>query len=513
MGTELKATASRGARPEREADVVVVGAGPTGLMLAGELALVGVDVVAVERRADQELAGARARGLMARTLEVLDQRGIVDRFLAEGETMQVHTFGPVTLDLSAFPTRHPYGLALAQARVEQILAGWVDELPVRFRRGREVTDVTQDESGVQVALDDGTALRAQYVVGCDGGRSIVRRAAGIAFEGWEATTSYMIAELQLRDTPTLGFTVNEQGRHAIGPLDDGDGRYAMVVQELPAVAGEAPTLDELRAGAFAVWGTDFGLHSPTWLSRFSDAARQATSYREGRVLVAGDAAHVHSPVGGQGLNTGVQDAVNLGWKLAQVVRGTSPESLLDTYHAERHPVGARVLQGTLATTAFIAGDPRAEALRDTLSSVLALDEPRRHLAGRFSGLDIHYDLGDGHPLVGRRMPDLEVTTADGSVRLFTLLHDARPALVDFGGAGGVDLDAWADRVRFIRGRYDGPWELPVLGVVDGPPAVLIRPDGYVAWAGALDDAELSGALTTWFGPSQADGGGGPKPAI
>lgn len=502
MGAASRTDTSTEATPAMDAEVIVVGAGPTGMMLAGELALGGVDVVVIERRPDRELAGARARGLMARTLEVLDQRGIVERFLAEGQTMQVHTFGPIMLDLSGFPTRHPYGLALGQASVEQILASWLDELPVRVRRGRDVTGVIQDDVCVQANLDDGTALRAQFLVGCDGGRSTVRRAAGIGFAGSEATTSYMIAEAQMPDDPKLGFTENARGRHAIGPLGDGEGRVTLVVQEAPAVDAEAPTLDELRAAVIDVWGTDFGLHSPTWLSRFSDAARQATAYRAGRVLVAGDAAHVHSPVGGQGLNTGVQDAVNLGWKLAQVVRGASPATLLDTYHAERHPVGARVLQGTVATTAFIAGDARGVALRETLSGVLELDESRRHLAGRFSGLDIHYDLGEGHPLVGRRMPDLDLVTDDASVPLYTLLREARPVLVDFEGVSGFDLAPWARRVRRVAARHDGLWELPVLGVVEAPPAVLVRPDGYVAWAGALDDPELPAALTKWFGHPQ-----------
>lgn len=483
-----------------DAEVIVVGAGSTGLMLAGELALAGVDVLLVERRADRELLGARARGLLARSLEMLDLRGLAGRFLAEGQTMQVHTFGPVQLDLGDFPTRHPYGLAIPQARVEAILDDWIGELPVRVHRGRQIAAVEQDASGVSVAFDEGSSLRSAYVVGCDGGRSTVRRAAGIAFEGWDATTSYMVAEASMPDGPALGFVTDAQGRHAIGPLGDGDARIGLVVQETPAVSGEAPTFDELRAAVIAVWGEDFGLHSPTWISRFSDAARQASTYRAGRVLVAGDAAHVHSPVGGQGLNTGVQDAMNLGWKLARVVHGTAPERLLDTYGAERRPVGERVLHGTLATTAFLAGDARAGMLRDALVDLLALDEPRRHLAGRFSGLDIRYDLGGRHPLVGRRMPDLDLATADGSVRVSSLLHRARGVLIDLAGVGGFDLGPWSVDVDHVVGRHDGPWELPVVGVVEAPSAVLVRPDGYVAWAGAPDDAGLPDALDTWFGP-------------
>jgi hypothetical protein len=261
-----------------------------------------------------------------------------------------------------------------------------------------------------------------------------------------------------------------------------------------------PTLRDLSEALVAVWGTDYGVHSPTWISRFTDMTRQAASYREGRVLLAGDAAHVHYPVGGQGLNVGVQDAVNLGWKLAQVVRGTSPESLLDTYQAERHPVAARVLQNTMAATALLRSDARVDALRDVLADLLSLDEPRKRLAGAISGLDIRYDLGDGHPLLGRRMPDLDLVTADGPLRVFTLLHDARPVLLDLGEPGGLDIAPWADRVRVIDAEHVGVWELPVEGAVPAPIAVLVRPDGHVAWVGDHDHAGLPEALTNWFGP-------------
>jgi hypothetical protein len=260
-----------------------------------------------------------------------------------------------------------------------------------------------------------------------------------------------------------------------------------------------PTLQDLRQALVVAYGTDFGVHSPTWISRFTDMARQAASYRRGRVLLAGDAAHVHPPQGGQGLNTGVQDAVNLGWKLAQVVAETSPDSLLDTYHAERHPVGVRVLHNTMAQVALSRPDDRHQALRDTMTDLLSMNEPRKRIAAMLCGLDIHYDLGDGHPLLGRRMPDLDVQTADGPARVFTLLHDARPVLLDLGEPGSFDISAWAHRVRLVDAKHDGPWELPVLGEVVAPPAVLIRPDGYVAWAGDLEDPQLPRALETWFG--------------
>jgi 3-(3-hydroxy-phenyl)propionate hydroxylase len=267
-------------------------------------------------------------------------------------------------------------------------------------------------------------------------------------------------------------------------------------------AGE-PTLRDLSEALIAVYGTDYGIHSPTWISRFTDMARQAASYRKGRVLLAGDAAHVHYPAGGQGLNLGVQDAVNLGWKLAQVVKKTSPESLLDTYHAERHPIAAIVLRNTMAQVALLRTDDRTNALRETISGLLGMDEPRKRIAADMSGLDIHYGLGDGHKLLGRRMPDLDLVTANGPLRVFTLLHEARPVLLNLGEPGGLDITAWADRVWVVDAKCAGPWELPVLGAVTAPDAVLIRPDGYVAWVGDSTQSGLADALTTWSGPSAA----------
>ena len=478
--------------------VVIAGAGPTGMMLAAELALAAVDVVVVERRPGPELVGSRARGLHARTIEVLDQRGIADRFLEAGRAMQVQSFAGVSLDISDFPTRHNYGLALGQDAFERILAVWVEELEVPIIREREVTGIAQDETGVDVRLSDGRSLRAKYLVGCDGGRSLVRKDAGIEFPGWDASVSSLIAEVELREEPEWGIRRDENGTQAIGKLDDGPRVSVVLTERYSGQAGE-PTLRELRQALVAVWGTDYGAHSPTWISRFTDTTRQAETYRKGRVLLAGDAAHVHYPVGGQGLNIGVQDAVNLGWKLAQVVAGTSPESLLDSYHAERHPVAARVLQNTMAATALTRSDARIDAVRGILSELLAMDEPRTGLAGAVSGLDTHYDLGPGHPLLGRRMPDLDLVTPIGPLRLFTLLHDARPVLLDFGGPGGVDLAAWADRVRLVQAERVATWELPVVGAVAAPTAVLVRPDGHVAWVGDRAVAGLREALTEWFG--------------
>jgi 3-(3-hydroxy-phenyl)propionate hydroxylase len=485
-------------KPRAEYAVVIAGGGPTGLMLAGELALAGVDVAIVERRVNQDVIGARALGIHSRSIEVLDQRGIADRFLSEGYTAQVAGFAGVRFDISDFPTRHPYGLALPQKHIERLLADWVGELAVPVYRGREVTGIAQDEAGVDVQVSGGPSLRAGYVVGCDGGGSLIRKAAGIDFPGWDPTTSSLIAEVEMAEEPEWGIRHDALGVHGIGKLEDGGPIRVMVTEEQVGPATE-PTLRDLSEALVAVYGTDYGIHSPTSISRFTDSARQAAAYRDRRVLLAGDAAHVHPPVGGQGLGIGVQDAVNLGWKLGQVVNQTSPESLLDTYHAERHPVAARVLRNTMAETALRSTDDRLKALSDIISEFLSLDEPRTRFAAMMSGLDIHYDLGEGHPLVGRRMPDLDLVTANGPLRVFTLLHEARPVLLNLGAPGAFDITPWQGRVQLIDAKYAGVWELPVLGVVTDPTAVLIRPDGYVAWAGELTDLRLPDALTTWFG--------------
>jgi len=468
-------------------------------MLAGELALARVDVAIIERRASQDLAGSRAGGLHSRTIEVLDQRGIAERFLSQGRVMQVGGFAMIPLDISDFPTRHNYGLALGQEGIERTLAAWVDELAVPIHRALEVTGFAQDDTGVDVELSDGRSLRAKYLVGCDGGRSLIRKKAGIDFPGWDPSISYFIAEVEMTEEPAWGIRRDERGINALGKLDDGK-RVRVVLNEPHVRQGDEPTLDDLREALIAVYGTHFGVHNVTYLSRFTDAARQAASYRQRRVLLAGDSAHVHSPAGGQGLNTGVQDAVNLGWKLAQVVKGTSPESLLDTYQAERHPIGARVLKSTMAATALSRGDERTKALYETMSELLKMDEPRKRYAAMMSGLDIRYDLGTGHPLLGRRMPDLDLVTANGPRRVFTLLHDARPVLLNLGEPGALDIAPWADGVQRVDARYAGVWELPVLGAVAAPTAVLIRPDGHVAWVGDGTDQGLGDALTTWFGP-------------
>jgi 2-polyprenyl-6-methoxyphenol hydroxylase-like FAD-dependent oxidoreductase len=456
--------------------------------------------------------------LHSRTIEVLDQRGIADRFLTEGQKAQVAMFAGTRLDISNFPTRHNYGLGLWQNHIERILAGWVGELMVPIYHGREVTGFAQDDTGVDVDLSDGQSLRAEYLVGCDGGRSLVRKAAGIEFPGWDPTTSSLIAQVEMAEKPEWGIHRNAFGIHSFGRMEyeirDGEviykdtGPIGIMVTEQHVGPTTEPTLRDLSEALVAVCRTDYGIHSPTWISRFTDMTRQAAAYRNGRVLLAGDAAHVHAPDGGQGLNTGVQDAANLGWKLAQVVKRTSPESLLDTYHAERHPVAARVLRNTMASVALRRPDDRTKAVRDTMAELLGMDEPRRRIAAMMSGLDIRYDLGhcdlgNAHPLLGCRMPDLDLITANGHLRVFNLLHDARPVLLNLDEPGSLDITPWADRVKLIDARYTGTWELPAVGAVTAPNAVLIRPDGHVAWVGDRTQLGLADALATWFGPPAA----------
>ncbi len=482
--------------------VAIAGGGPTGMMLAAELALAKVDVAVVERRPDHVLVGSRAGGFHSRTIEVLDQRGVADRFLAEGQVAQAAMLATTVLDMSDFPTRHPYSLGIWQNQIERIMAAWIAELPVRIYYGCEVTGFAQDDTGVDVELSDGQPLRAQYLVGCDGGRSLIRKAAGIEFPGWDPTRSNLIAEVETTEEPPRGTRHDAIGVHGLHTMEDGKTVRVIVTEQQLGPSSE-PTLGDLSEALITVYGTDFGIHSPTWISRFTDMTRQAAAYRAGRVLLAGDSAHVHYPAGGQGLSLGLQDAVNLGWKLAKVVDGTSPESLLDTYQDERHPVAARAIQHTMAQAALQRRDERMQALVDVVSELAGMDEPRIRLAGIISGLDIHYDLGEGHPLLGRRMPDLDLVTADGPLRIFELLHDARPVLLNLGEPGGFDITPWADRVQLIDASYEGEWELPVLGAVTAPTAVLIRPDGYVAWVGDRTQPGLADALTTWFGPPTA----------
>lgn len=477
--------------------VIIVGAGPTGLMLAAELRLGGVDVLIVERRTGRELIGTRARGINARSLEVLDQRGIVRRFLNAGYSAQVYGFAHARLDISDFPTRHPYGLALVQSHIERLLLEWTEELKVPILRGAEVKDFTQDDAGLQIALADGRALRAQYLVGCDGGRSLVRKLAGIDFPGSDPSVSNLLAEVEFAEEPQWGLRMQPR-LHGINRSDDG--KVQVIVTEGVVSLDREPTLADLKAELVDLYGTDFGIQEPAWLFRFTDMSRQANRYRAGRVVLAGDAAHIHYPAGGQGLNLGLQDAVNLGWKLAQVVKGVSPDNLLDTYHAERHPVAARILRNTMANVALTRQDDRSKAANEVVAELLATQAGRKLMGGQMSGLDIHYDLGGGHPLVGRRMPDLDLIVSGRATTVFDLLHGAEPILLSFGPPPNGDWPFWADRVRFIEARTSASWELPIIGAVAAPQAVLIRPDGYVAWADETGSfGGLREALSIWFG--------------
>ena len=381
--------------------MIVAGAGPTGLMLAGELALAGVDVQVVERRSTSDLVGMRARGFHSRTIEILDQRGIADRFLAEGQTVSVASFANATVDISDLPTRHPYTLGLVQSRIERILTDWVGELGVPIHRGREVVGFAQDANGVDLHLADGGPVRGRYLVAADGGRSTIRKAAGIAFPGWEATRSTLIAEVEVTEETPTGVRIDETGIHGLNPLGDGPTVQVLVTEQQLGPATQ-PTLADLSSALTAVYDTDFGVHSPTSISRFSDATRQAAAYRAGRVLLAGDAAHIHGPTGGQGIGLGVEDATNLAWKLAQVVQDLAPDSLLDTYQAERHPVTARVLKYTMAMSVTQRADSRVSALTDVVAELVAIDAARVKLACLHLGLDVCYEPeAGGHPLLGR----------------------------------------------------------------------------------------------------------------
>jgi 2-polyprenyl-6-methoxyphenol hydroxylase-like FAD-dependent oxidoreductase len=492
--------------------VAIAGAGPAGMMLAAELALQGVEVVIFERRPDHELVGSRAGGFHSRTIELFDQRGVAERFLSEGKTAQAAVFATTMLDISDFPTPHPYALGIFQNKIERIMADWIAELPIQVEYGREVVGFTQDGAGVEIGLADGDSIRAGYLIGCDGGRSLIRKLAGIEFPGWDPSKSSLIAEVEVSDEIPDGIRHDEIGVHGLHRMEDGR-TVRVVTAEREIGPDTEPTLDDLRAALTDAFGTDFGVHDPTWISRFTDMTRQAASYRDRRVLLAGDAAHIHYPAGGQGLSLGVHDAVNLGWKLAQVVKGISSDDLLDTYQAERHPVTARALRHTMALTALQRGDERSRALAEVCARLAEIDEARVQLAGITSGLDVHYDLGEGHPLLGRRMPDLHlrvcedgggshVSTHPATTRVFELLREGRALLVNLGEPGRLDAGPWADRVRLIEAGYDGPWELPVIGEVAPAGAVLVRPDGYVAWVDdhGTDDG-LTAALTTWFGRS------------
>ncbi|MEU8898884.1 FAD-dependent monooxygenase [Nocardia sp. NPDC048505] len=483
-------------------EVVIAGAGPTGLMLAIELRLAGVEVVLVDGLA-QRTGESRAGGIHARTIEILDQRGLLEPLLAQGRTMQAGHFGGLALDFRDFETRHPYVLAVLQSVIERELDARATALGAPVRWAAPVTGFRQDADGVEVHLGDGRRLRAAYLVGCDGGRSAVRKLAGIGFPGTEATMTGMLADVELAEPPAAPFFAHRNGPGDFSAVQFQPGWYRLLVQRHDLVLERGTTLsyDDFKSYFTEVAGTDFGMHSPRWVSHFSDAARLADRYRAGRVFLAGDAAHIHFPAGGQGQNLGLQDAVNLGWKLAATLHGNAAAELLDTYESERRPLAARVLQNTRAQTALQRGGPHIDALRAIMGDLIGVDEVRRRLGLMIAALDIRYETKGEHPLCGRRIPDAELTGP--APRVHRLLGTPRPILLCLNDSRPPAITGWTGRVDVVHAHTaTDHWTLPELGDLRAPALALIRPDGYVAWAAdAPTETGLTEALGTWVGVS------------
>jgi 2-polyprenyl-6-methoxyphenol hydroxylase-like FAD-dependent oxidoreductase len=469
-------------------DVIVAGGGPTGVMLASELRLQGVHALVLEK--DEEPTRiVRALGLHARSIEVMDQRGLLERFLPLGKQYPIGGFfagiskpAPDRLD-----TAHPYVLGIPQTTTERLLTEHATELGVEIRRGCELVGLSQDDHGVTVELADGTQLRSRYLVGCDGGRSTVRKLLGVGFPGEPTRAEWLLGEVELTAPPeTVAAVIAEvyKTHKGFGAVPLGGGVYRLGAPAAGVAEDRTvpPTLDELKQQVRKLAGTDFGAHSPRWLSRFGDATRLAERYRTGRVLLAGDAAHIHPPTGGQGLNLGIQDAFNLGWKLAAEVNGWAPEGLLDSYHTERRPVAADVLDITRAQTALLSPEPGPQAVRRLVSELMDFEEVNRYLIEKITAIGVRYDVGEGHELLGRRLRDVGLKRA----RLYELMHGGRGLLLD--QTGRLSVAGWADRVDHV---VDVSEELDV-------PAVLLRPDGHVAWVGE-DQTDLLSQMPKWFG--------------
>lgn len=494
------------------APVIIAGAGPTGLTLATELRRGGVDVLLLDRQPSRIADGSRAAGMQPRTVELLDQRGIVDRFLAFGSPSNHPNFAGIRLDYSQLPSRFPKALDILQAETERLLDAVAAELGAPVRWAAEVTGVRQDADGVEVTVErpGGTeTLAGSYLVGCDGGRSSVRKLIGVGFPGTDASMVNLLGDVELDEPPERLLRLDRRAAGLITVLQLQPGWYRIVTteRERKADRGEPVTFEELRASVERVAGTDFGMHSPRWLSHFTDAARQAESFRLGRVLLAGDAAHIHLPAGGQGMNMGMWDAFNLGWKLAAVVRGDAPDALLDTYHDERHAADANILKMSRAQSVLVDPDPRMADLAEVMARLVALGDVNHYLSSAMSGLDVRYAMPGAHPLLGRRVPDADISTPGVAKRVFELLRAARPVLLDMSGKADLaDAGAgWAGRIDIVAADCPAPaWEVPGAGSIPRPAALLIRPDGHVAWVGDRnpDLDALHEALNTWCGPSQ-----------
>lgn len=480
-------------------DVLVAGGGPTGLLLAAELRLQGVYALVLERD-PEPTPYVRALGLHARSAEILDQRGLLDRFLAHGQQYPLggSFAGIVKPAPDGLDTAHAYVLAIPQTITDRLLAEHAAGLGVEVRRGQVLVGLSQDDDGVGVELADGTSLRTRFLVGCDGGRSTVRRLLGVGFPGEPSRVDTLLGEMELTAPPeTVAAVVAEVRRTELrfGAGTFGGGIYRIVVPADGVAEDRSvpPTLEEVRRQLRAYAGTDFGVHSPRWLSRFGDGTRLAEHYRTGRVLLAGDAAHTHPPVGGQGLNLGLQDAFNLGWKLAAEVNGWAPAGLLDSYHAERHPVAADVLDLTRAQMHLLSPEPGPRAVRRLVGHLMDVEDANRYLIDQLTAIGIRYDLGEGHELLGRRLRDVRLERG----RLYERMRDGRGLLLD--RTGRLSVAGWADRVDHL---VDAGAEVDV-------PAVLLRPDGHVAWVGD-DQQDLLDQLPGWFGTASAETGDRPE---